>query len=443
MSMGPENIERLEMGQSTLWVVPESRLPMVEFTVALRYGAACDPVGRSGTLQIMMDLLLRGTRTQSRGVFQTALERLGSSLDTVVGQDIAYIHGTALARHLPETLGLLTQALLSPAFDPHEMARLIEETEQGLLAERDDDDALADLFLQRQLFGAHPLGQSPSGSRKSLRTLQQEDIHKAHQTMLASNFLIGVVGDISAQQAERLFHDLVYNRPLQTDATPALLAPVIPSSGMHIVVIDKPERTQVQLRLAQLVMDGRHADVDAFFLGIMAFGGTFTSPLTREVRDVRGWSYFAHADFRRRSCFLAPLVLRSAPGIDDAMDCLALELELYTDLAHQKLAQRDLQLARDYLLNRFPFDIATAYDILNPVMQLDLLGLPPSHLWDFPKRLEALTLARIPELVAKHLDANHIVISLVAPAQSIVPKIQNKWPHAHIHVKDYREGLDT
>lgn len=84
------------------------------------------------------------------------------------------------------------------------------------------------------------------------------------------------------------------------------------------------------------------------------------------VRDERGSSYFVHSDFRQRSAHVSLVVLRSVPNIDHALPCLELELELYWELANGNLSPEVMSAARDYLLNRYPFDIASTRFVSTP-----------------------------------------------------------------------------
>lgn len=197
----------------------------------------------------------------------------------------------------------------------------------------------------------------------------------------------------------------------------------------------------MQLRLARPGVHVSHPDSYAFWLGIMAFGGTFTSPLTREVRDVRGWSYFAHADFRRRSRFVSPVVLRSAPALADAVDCLALKVELFDRLAAGQLEERHLTLARAYLLGRLPLQTATIFDLLGPAVTLDVLGLPQADLWDVAPRLEALTLGDIGATVGRHLSAAPATAVAVGPKEALLAPLQRRFPDYAIEVRPYTEGV--
>jgi len=164
-----------------------------------------------------------------------------------------------------------------------------------------------------------------------------------------AQILAGFSGDVTAAQARQLLEHVLATLP--GDSSPDVGAIPIPAPrgpatqtarGLELWVVDKPDRSQVQLRVGQAALPGTHPDALALWLGTVAFGGMFTSPLVRAVRDERGWSYTAHAGFDRQSPFLSPLVLRSAPDAEHAIPCLELELDLYRELAQGSLDSETL-----------------------------------------------------------------------------------------------------
>ena len=443
MALGPADVARQTVAGATLLTVRDVTFPLVRFTVALRVGALTDPAHERGALAMLLPLLLRGTRRRDRSTFNAALEALGSAVDAVVGHELACLSGTCLAAHLPATLALLTEALTEPALAASELEPLCAEAVQSLLSERDDDDALADLFLRQALYPNHPLYYAATGTVASLGQLTQGSMQRALGHFRVERLIVAMAGDVTPETAAELVRPLLDMFAQRGGAT--LTAPALPAlpraAGPTIIIVDKPERTQVQLRVARPGLAAGHADIDAFWLGVNAFGGTFTSPLTREVRDVRGWSYFAHANFRRRGLFASPVVLRSAPALADALDCLALELDMFAALARGEADPESIVMARDYLLGRVPFNQATAFDVIGPAVLLDILGLPATALWDLPERLAAIDLADVPHVMGKHLAGTHPVTVMVAPARAVEAQVRARFAAAQVHVVPFDDGI--
>lgn len=434
-------LHKAQVSGTTVLTLQDKSVPVVRFALALRQGALSDPEGKSGRGRIMLELLTRGTQKQSRHDWTMALERLGSNVGASLGSEFGIVRGISLKKHLDATLALVAEALHQPAFAQSETEPLIDEVLELLRSEREDDDSLAEIFLRRALYPEHRLWRSPMGEPKDLLTLNQDDIHAAYaQHFSPQDLIVAFAGDLTPEDAAQHAQTL-----LQGFAQKAVPAPQTGEQhdpkGTRIVVVDKPERSQVQLRVGRLTITGSHAELYPLWLGVMAFGGTFTSTFTREVRDVRGWSYSAHAELVRRRILRTPMVLRSAPALADSLDCLALELDLYRGLAKGDVAPDAIDFARSYLLNRTPFEVATAADLMLPALKNELLGLPPEELWKTTEHLEAVTHQGVDQALKKHLHPEDVVVVLVASAKDVVAPLQKRFPSAQVTVVDYRDGL--
>jgi predicted Zn-dependent peptidase len=94
------------------------------------------------------------------------------------------------------------------------------------------------------------------------------------------------------------------------------------------------------------------------------------------------------------------------------------------------------------MLGRYPFEVATAADMLNPVLRCELLGEPPSEIFTTPERIEALTDAQVRSALTKHLTPANLTVSVVSTAADIVPTLRTALPQAQVEVVDFRAELD-
>ncbi len=437
-------IERVELGSGVpLLVLTDTSLPLVRFAFALRQGALVDPEAKAGCARMMIELLQRGTRQKTRRAWSAALERLGSQLDATVTSEMILLFGVALKRNLTATLALLAEALLEPAFDEREHEALRGEVLADLASERDDDDILSDLFWRRAVYRGHPLQRHPSGEARDLCALAPSDLKASHARLFRRGELVlAFAGDITTPEASRLAEEITCRFPEGGGEPCALVSPPR-SSGMRILVVDKPERTKVQMSLGSIALSGRADAARAFWLGTMAFGGTFTSRLTREVRDLRGWSYFAHASFDRARLHDGPVRLRMAPAVSDALACLTLAVALFRDLAEGEVEPAAIEFAKSYVQNRFPLELASAADLLLPALRHELLGRPPAQLLCEPELVGALAPEVVRAALAHNLDPQGLEVVLVATAAPLLPELLRRFAEAQVEVVDYRDGLLT
>jgi predicted Zn-dependent peptidase len=205
----------------------------------------------------------------------------------------------------------------------------------------------------------------------------------------------------------------------------------------RIIVVDKPERAQTQIVFGQPAMPGTHAEHLPLQVAVTAFGGTFTAPLMHEVREVRGWSYGAHAslsEMRDRGA----VTLSAATAVTDTVPCLELMLSLYRKLIAGEYPDELFAFAQTYLLNQFPFSVATPDARLGEHLHAELIGLPPTAVTTYSTRLAALRAADVRGTPARHLT-DRLVICLLGTASALLAPLQKANLSDDITVIPYDE----
>ncbi len=142
------------------------------------------------------------------------------------------------------------------------------------------------------------------------------------------------------------------------------------------------------------------------------FGGTFSSRLNQEVRAKRGWSYGASSGLtvsRVREAF----TIWTAPGIEDAAECLKLELDLYERFCADGINQEELGFCQDYLRRSYAFEIDTAKKRLQQKLERALLELPEDFHARFIERVGNVTLADANAAVRRRLDPRNLWVAAV------------------------------
>ena len=153
---------------SLVLVESSHALPLVRVAAVVRAGSGWDPHKKEGLAQLAAAVARRGAAGASRVELDARLDALGAELDATVDPDSLRLEGHVLARNLDPFLAIVADVLLRPTFAPDEMAR----TRRDLLAQIDeagnDDSALGLRFFGRNLYGDHPYGYPPEGTRASL-----------------------------------------------------------------------------------------------------------------------------------------------------------------------------------------------------------------------------------------------------------------------------------
>ncbi len=421
VSWGP----RWTTEQEMVVLLEESHaIPLVDVELVIKSGALHDPLGREGLARLTARMMRMGTQRIQAEEADEAIDAMGASISAEVGHGTMRIHASVIRRNLPKLLELLGQFVSAPAFRANDLGLVARETVADLLSQRDNDRWLAGRAFRRHLFGEHPYGRPTVGSAETVARMTRGDLidfYEAH--VVGSNMVLGVAGDVTEDDlrplVEQAFahvrHGVVPELPL---SVPTL------AKGRRVLVIDKPERTQTQVFLGTL--GTRLADPLFYPLLVAnsAFGGTFGSRLVKEVRSERGWSYSASsrlaADKQRDTWSLY-----THPSMENAVDCIALELQLITEFVERGVTASELASARGYLVKSHAFDRDTASKRLEPRLDSEIQEMSPDFYRKFVAHVDSVTLPRANEAVRTRLSHEDISIVLVATAAPLLDRLEH------------------
>lgn len=412
-----------------LFVETNHDLPLCRAVVVVRRGAALDPpnprdpVDRSGLTNFSIELMARGAGGKTRLEIDQAMDALGGSIESVADHDAIYFETTVLRRNLDAALELLATVVLRPDFLVEEAEKLGRELLGQLDDLRDDDQNLARRFLQRELFANHPYGRSLLGTKATVATLDAATARAWHQeTIKAERVLFGFAGDLVERDARALVEKHFAALPTGGTIAPPPPAPA-PTRGRRLTLVDKPDRTQSQIYLAQTAPGWTHPDYAPLLVATTVFGGTFTARLMNEVRSKRGLSYGASARLLNARADKA-LVMHVFPSEEQTPETIELVEGLFRTWVTEGITDAELEFAKGYLAENFAFNLATPEERLDMRVAVDNCGLPVDYASTYVARIRAVTAADVRAAMQRHLRADDLEICLVATAETILPKLK-------------------
>jgi zinc protease len=390
--------------------------PLVWFDVAIRGGAAADPLGIEGLHRHAAMLARRGAGRRDRAELDETLDSLGAALDLGVSRDAVTMSGVALSRHLDAVVDLAVDMLSAPRFSEDEHSRLLRETPQVLDEIRDDDSALATRWFDWACHPGHAYGRTSLGTEASIARIERTAaVGLWRREVVAGNLVIGLAGDIDEVAAARVVARLVERLPQSARPQVNVELPARAASGRRLILVDKPDRTQAQIRIGHLSARYGEADTAALAIAEAVFGGMFSSRLMQEIRVKRGWSYGAGCALRR-SRLPHWFEIWTAAGIDVAGPAIALTLELFEDYAANGPTDDEVDFARSYLVGAMPFHVATARQRMQLAVRDAVFDLPTGFTAQLPEALGSLTAEDVRAACRRRLNPAAVVTVAVTTA---------------------------
>jgi zinc protease len=401
-------------------VEPSPDTPLVWFDIAIRGGASADPVGIEGLHRHAALLARRGAGARDRAALDETLDSLGAALDIAVSRDSVTLSGLALSRHLDAVIGLCADVLADPLWAEDEHARLLRETPQVLDEIRDDDSALATRWFDWLCCPSHPYGRTSLGTEASLlRIERQAAIDLWKKEVVANNLVIGLAGDIDEATAAKVVQRLTERLPRGRRPTTIVEDTGLETesrNGRRLILVDKPDRTQAQIRVGHLALRYGHPDTPAIGIAEAALGGMFSSRLMQEIRVKRGWSYGAGCALRR-SRLPHWFEIWTAAGIDVSGPCVQLTLELFADYAAKGPTDDEVDFARSYLVGAMPFHVATARQRMQLAVRDAVFELPAGYTANLPQAVSQLSADDVRAACVRHFRPEDTVTVAVTTAE--------------------------
>jgi zinc protease len=418
----PYEIRTLSNGLQVVAVLHHEQ-PAVTMRLLTRAGAAQDPQGKRGIAELVSHLLDQGTATKSSQQIAEQIDFIGGALGTGSGTDLTYVNAVVMKDSFSLAMDLVADIVRSPAFAPEEIERQRERAISSLKVSDEDPDYIASVLFDRLVYGFHPYGMPGSGTPETLATITQDDLRAFHrQYFVPNNMLLAIVGDVTSEeafaQAERAFGkwprgDVPTWKPIDP-----------PEPTRRVVIVDKPDAVQTEIRVGQLAIPRKHPEYLTWDLTVKILGGEGANRLHRVLRSERGLTYGAEADtqaMKQAGDFVASTNTRT----ETTGEVLRLTVEEFSKLQRQRVSERELSDAQAYLAGSFPLTIETPNDIATIVMNAVFYELPLEEIGTFRERVLAITPDDIQRVARQYIKPDRLSIVLVGNAKAFVPQLRS------------------
>jgi len=300
-----------------------------------------------------------------------------------------------------------------------DFAKLKRQARAALTARLDDDQTLGAVCFREALFGAHPYGRPLSGRLDSIGRIKVGHVKDFHARHVAhGEFFVGIAGDVIDAEARAIVASHFPSTGRRHRRSPHV-PPTRPRPGRHVVIVDKPERTQTQLFIGTLGARTHDRDLFPLIVSNTAFGGTFSSPLMQQVRAVRGWSYGAYSRLLH-STQRDAWYMWTAPAAEYSSQCAALQLELLERWIDGGIKAAELRFAQRYLINGHCFDVDTPAKRVEAKLDIELLGIPRSYVDKHDELVAGVDRDRANRATRTRISTRDVIIVVVASAKDVV-----------------------
>jgi zinc protease len=413
-------------------------LPLVSMRLVLRAGGVTDPKDKHGLADFTVRLLRRGTAKMNADAIDEAVEFVGASLAAGVSEDLMSLYITTPAEHFPAMLSVLGQLVREPIFPEKEVDLARERSLAQFANDLDDPSTIADRAFTRALWGDHPYGHDVGGSSSHVRTFTREDVVRFHRERIGpKGALLVVVGavkpELVAAEAEKAFAG--WSQPEQKEPFTVPAMERVAQAG-RIILVDKPDQSQSQVRIGGPGYRIGHPDYFAATAMNIALGGGFTSRLVNAVRVERGLSYSVGSYFDTMSA-AGVFAISTFTKTASTREIIDVALEQVARVRASGITTRELKTAQTYLAGLYPLRTETNESVASIIADIRVHGLGEDWVEQFRDRLRAVTPRQVKAVSARYLFPEAPAIVVLGKASEVKKHLKGLGTISVVPVSEY------
>jgi len=421
----PIHRERLASGLQLI-VAERPGIPLTAARIVLRGGASLDPARRCGLAHLAALACRRGTARWTGDQIDLAVESLGAELAAGVDEDGTYFGLSAPSEVLPRCLDLLADVVAAPRFPAREVERLKRREIAALAHDLDEPAVLADRAMLTAAYGEHPYGHPPEGRARDLLRVERKDVARFHAaTFRPDGATLVVVGTVGAEEVLALVRRRFGGWRGGATELPAIDSP--PSPRPVVLVVDKPDLSQVQVRIVSRGFARRSPDYYAGMVASAVLGGGFTSRLMEAIRVNRGLSYGVRSRFAT-SAAGGLFYASSFTKVETAAELFQVALDETARFCEEGPSAEELARTQSYLCGLFPLSLETHDQLAERISDLTLFGLSEDEITAFRGKVRAVTAEDCKRVAQAYFPVKDRLLVAVGPARAIARGLERFGP---------------
>jgi zinc protease len=399
-------------------ILPFGDVPKVSAQLVIETGNVDESANELWISDLLGQLLEQGTRELDAAGLARTTAAWGGELNVGVGENTITISGTVLAEHAAKLIELLSQIVEQPRLPAEELARLKADLVREMNLIKSRPQSTADAKLAELLYPGHAYGRSfPTEAMLTGYTLEQaKKFFDAHiHAGRAHLFVAGKLDPAAIEQVARgAFSDWRKGAP-----TPPRKVNARTARAIHFV--ERTGAVQSTVRLALPVITPGHPDYVALQVTNHLLGGGFSSRITSNIREQKGYTYSPFAGLAARQG-----AVHWAQNADVTTNVTGAALrEIEKEIARLRAEAppaQELDSVKANMVGTFLIQQSSREGRINWRRFVELHRLPAD--FDYVAAIRAVTPETVKAIARKYIDPARLTIVVVGDGKQVLPQLQ-------------------
>ncbi|MCG9891930.1 MAG: insulinase family protein [Thermosynechococcaceae cyanobacterium MS004] len=404
----------LENGLQVLLLSDQSS-PTVTLNGHIQAGNGFDLQNKAGVASLTAETLMGGTSDQDARSLAKGLEDRGASLNFSSFREGVEIEGHALSTDLTVLLKTLGAVLQNATFPAAELELSRQQEIASTQMELDDPAHLARRVLQQKLYPpTHSF--HPFPTVESFKSITQADLLRFYQERYTpQQTVLTLVGDFDRAEVRSQLQDIFGDWRAKAQGQPLPTAIAELPKTVQRVQEPLPGKTQAVTHMGYPGIQRQDPRFyAALVLNYILGGDTLSSRLGTEIRDRQGLTYGIYSYFAAGQQ-AGPFVIEMQTSPEDTEKAIQSTLALLHQLRKEGVSEAEFKTAKRSIINSYPVELASLDTVAQRILSNAVEGISIEEIRDFPRRIDAVTMAEINDAIQALVQPDHLLIVTAGP----------------------------
>jgi len=401
-----------------IYYINKKTLPIVQINLVIPAGSIYNSPNRHGVSTLTSMLIDEGAGNLNGLEISDKIETLGSILNVGSNKEFTTLSLLTLKENLSRSLEIFTMILESPTFAVEDFKRESQRLQTQLLQLNDDPSYLASVRFHKIIYNSTPYQYPSDGIENSLKSINNSEVKNFYNNRyIPSSSYLTVVGDVEIDDASNYFGGWKNNIQYKK------ISPDITPTRKQIVLIDKPDAIQSEIRMGHFSKGRKSEDFFARSVLNSILGGQFSSRINLNLREDKGYTYGAHSNYSYNQIG-STFSISTSVKTENTINAIK---ELFNELENIKLniSPNEVEFAKSYLVRRYPSLFETHSQLATNLSLLPIFNLDLGYFSDYIEKINDININEVNKSANENILLDNLVIVVVGNAKMLENELKS------------------
>lgn len=404
-----------------LVMIPYGQVPKATINIVVKTGSIHESEDKVWLSNLMFNLMEEGTTTQTSQEIADKVAGMGGNLSVAAGTHISTVSSSVIYEFVPDAITLMADILMNPKWPDSEIDRLKNDMKRNLSVTLSRPRSLASQDFFATIYPDHPYGNRYS-TDEMIESFTMQDVKDFYTNNVgAQRTTVYVAGKFNKKTVKETIEAAF----AQWTKGPADYYPqATPVTGSSVQLIDRPGALQSTIYYGLPVADPSNKDYIPLSLANSMLGGSFSSRITSNIREDKGYTYSPFSTVRTN--YKSAVWYESADVTTDVTGPSLQEINKeILQLRNEAPSADELRGIQNYQSGIFVLRNSSRDGLIGELIFLDIHDLDDSHLTDQVKNIYAVTPEQIQQMVLKYIRPEDMTLVIVGDKKKIEKQIKD------------------